>query len=155
MTGLVVLNNAIDTDHLDRLNAVMVPEALELFRMESTHHNFEGTFLHLSCYVHHDGQFTVAGSGNISQVPPVYKENLYPDIFANPIAAKIFSNIIGPQPELRYLHGTTEPPLVASNLLSQAFTIFLRLFSIAVSYSLGPARQSPSTSPCRSPVPAP
>ena len=45
MTGLVVVNNAIDTDHLDRLNAVMVPEALELFRMESTHHNFEGIFL--------------------------------------------------------------------------------------------------------------
>ena len=40
-------------------------------------------------------------------MPPVYKENLYADIFANPIAAKVLQNILGPKPQLRYLHGNT------------------------------------------------
>jgi hypothetical protein len=37
---VLVLNNAIDTAHLDALNSRMVPEAKVLYARESTHHNF-------------------------------------------------------------------------------------------------------------------
>ena len=68
----------------------MIPEALELRKMETTHENGPGT-------------------GNISQVPPLDKEYLFRDIFANGIGTAILNNILGPMPELRYINGNTVP----------------------------------------------
>jgi hypothetical protein len=77
----------------------MVPESLEMVKMKTTHENGPGNIL--------DRPTKHLGTGNISQVPPLDKEVLFADIFANPVAGTILSNILGPKPELRYLHGNT------------------------------------------------
>lgn len=64
--GLVVLKNAVSVDHLDRLNARMVPEAKELYTRPSTHRNF--------------GQNT----GNIQQEPILEDGFVFQDVIANP-----------------------------------------------------------------------
>lgn len=43
------------------------------------------------------------GSGNLIHFPPLSKEYLFKDVYANPIAGTIISNIIGLNPELRYV----------------------------------------------------
>src|SRR5271155_1407150 len=45
----------------------------------------------------------IVGCGNYIQFPPLHPEYVFEDVFANPIAGAILSNILGPQPELRYL----------------------------------------------------
>jgi len=43
------------------------------------------------------------GCGNYIQFPPLYPQYIFEDVFANRIVGTILSNILGPQPELRYL----------------------------------------------------
>jgi len=86
--GLVVLEDAIDPAHLDKLNERMVKEAIQLLSLENAHFNGVGT-------------------GNISQVPPVYPGYVFKDIYANPFGAAIISAILGPRPQLRFLRANT------------------------------------------------
>ena len=53
----------------------------------------------------------IVGCGNYIQFPPLYPEFLFEDVFANPIAGAILANILGPQPELRYLATNSVPSL--------------------------------------------
>lgn len=87
--GLVVLENAISPDHLDKLNARMMPEAKYLYAQKNTHHNF-GT-----------------GTGNIQQEPPQEAEYIFLDVIANPFATEIISCMLGPKPQLRFLSANT------------------------------------------------
>lgn len=43
----------------------------------------------------------------MSQVPPIEKEHMYPEIYANKPTATVLSNILGPRPELRYIRTNT------------------------------------------------
>jgi hypothetical protein len=81
----------------------MSSDVLKLITMEHTENGDGRTDVHLVSYV--------SGTGNIAQVPPLYKEYLFGDIFANPIATAILNNILGPRPELRYLNSNTVLPL--------------------------------------------
>jgi hypothetical protein len=77
----------------------MIPEAYELAKMATTQQNQYGIPLNFGV--------DVKGTGNIAQYPPVYPEFLYEDVFANPIATTVLSNILGPKPELRFLHSNS------------------------------------------------
>ncbi|RDW64641.1 hypothetical protein BP6252_10292 [Coleophoma cylindrospora] len=87
--GVVVLANAIDPAHLDRLNARMVPEAKSLFAQEATHHNFG------------------LGTGNIQQDAVVDQDYIFDDVIANPFAVAVTECMLGPNPMLRFQSSNT------------------------------------------------
>ncbi|KAL3477444.1 hypothetical protein BJX99DRAFT_269853 [Aspergillus californicus] len=87
--GLVVLANAVSTEHLDKLNERMVPEAKTLYARSSTHRNFGSK------------------TGNIQQEPVLEKEFVFQDVVANPFALQVVQCMFGPQPALRFYSANT------------------------------------------------
>ncbi|KAJ0115451.1 hypothetical protein J7T55_012731 [Diaporthe amygdali] len=87
--GIVVLKNAVNVDHLDKLNARMVPEAKDLYSRPSTHRNF--------------GQNT----GNIQQEPVLKDGYIFQDVIANPWATDVIQCMLGPRPTLRFYSANT------------------------------------------------
>ncbi|KAH8893602.1 hypothetical protein GQ53DRAFT_805170 [Thozetella sp. PMI_491] len=87
--GIVVLKNAVDVAHLDKLQARMVPEAHELYARPSTHRNF--------------GQST----GNIQQEPVLEEGYIFEDVLANPWATDVIQCMLGPQPHMRFYSANT------------------------------------------------
>jgi ectoine hydroxylase-related dioxygenase (phytanoyl-CoA dioxygenase family) len=87
--GIVVLENAIDTAHLDTLNAILSAEALEIATDPFHHFNF--------------GKETQ----NMDQAPPPTRELMFKDVWCNPFAAAILSGMLGPRPVLHYANGNT------------------------------------------------
>lgn len=87
--GIIALENAVNTAHLDKLNARMIPEAQKLYSNETTHRNF--------------GQAT----GNIQQEPVVEADYIFEDILANPWATSIIEHMVGPTPQLRFYSANT------------------------------------------------
>lgn len=87
--GLVVLKNAVDVDHLDKLEARMVPEARDLYPRPSTHRNF--------------GHNT----GNIQQEPVLEDGYIFQDVIANPWATEVIQCMLGPRPTLRFYSANT------------------------------------------------
>lgn len=87
--GLVVLKNAVSVEHLERLNARMVPEARELYARPETHRNFGST------------------TGNIQQEPVLERDYLFDDILANPWATAVVQCMFGPRPSLRFYSANT------------------------------------------------
>lgn len=87
--GLVVLKNAVAVDHLDKLNARMVPEAQELYARPTTHRNF--------------GDKT----GNIQQEPVLEDGFIFEDVLANPWATDVIQCMLGPRPTLRFYSANT------------------------------------------------
>lgn len=87
--GLVVLKNAVDPAHLDKLNERMVPEAQELYARPSTHRNFGSR------------------TGNIQQEPVLEKGYVFDDVLANPWAAEVIECMLGPRPHLRFYSANT------------------------------------------------
>lgn len=87
--GLVVLSNAVSTDHLDKLNERMVPESKTLYERSSTHRNFG------------------AKTGNIQQEPVLEKDYVFQDVVANPFALQVVECMLGPRPSLRFYSANT------------------------------------------------
>ncbi|KAJ9134629.1 Kanamycin B dioxygenase [Pleurostoma richardsiae] len=87
--GMVVLKNAVDAAHLDKLNARMVPEAQELFGRPSTHRNFGDS------------------TGNIQQEPVLEETYVFEDVIANPWATDVIQCMLGPKPRLRFYSANT------------------------------------------------
>ncbi|ORY70922.1 uncharacterized protein BCR38DRAFT_453603 [Pseudomassariella vexata] len=87
--GLVVLENAVDTSHLDTLNARMVHEAESLYTRPTTHRNFGST------------------TGNIQQEPVLEPNYIFQDVIANPWAVDVIQCMLGPHPKLRFYSANT------------------------------------------------
>lgn len=87
--GIVILENVVDTTHLDHLNSILTPEALEIANNPNHHFNF--------------GKHT----RNMDQAPPPTKELMYKDIWANSFACAVLSAILGPRPVIHYANGNT------------------------------------------------
>jgi ectoine hydroxylase-related dioxygenase (phytanoyl-CoA dioxygenase family) len=87
--GIVVLENAIDTVHIDILNAKLSKEALEVAQKPDWHFNF--------------GKETL----NMDQAPPPTKDLMFKDVWCNPFAAAILSATLGPKPVIHYANGNT------------------------------------------------
>lgn len=87
--GIVILDNAIDSSHLDTLNALLSKEALEIASDPDHHFNF--------------GKETQ----NMDQAPPPQLDLMFKDIWCNPFAAAVLGGILGPQPVVHYANGNT------------------------------------------------
>lgn len=87
--GIIILDNAISTSHIDTLNAKLSPEALEIANDPAHHFNF--------------GKHT----RNMDQAPPPTKEYMFKDVWCNPFAAAILSAVLGPKPVIHYANGNT------------------------------------------------
>ena len=87
--GIVILENAVDTAHIDTLNALLSREALELAADPDHHFNF--------------GKQT----RNMDQAPPPRQDLMFKDIWCNPFAAAILAGILGPRPVVHYANGNT------------------------------------------------
>ena len=51
-----------------------------------------------------------AGTGNVSQIPPLTPDWLHRDFYANPHMIRVVENILGPKPELRFLNSNVAVP---------------------------------------------
>jgi hypothetical protein len=87
--GIVVLDNAISTEHLDTLNNKLVPEALEIANDPDHHFNF--------------GKHT----RNMDQAPPPTRDLMFKDVWNNPFAAAVLAAVMGPRPVIHYANGNT------------------------------------------------
>ncbi|KAL7756839.1 hypothetical protein ACKLNR_013832 [Fusarium oxysporum f. sp. zingiberi] len=87
--GLIVIENAIDPAHLDKLNERMLSDAKKLRARKTTHVNFN------------------PGSNNIQQEPPTDKGYLFEDVIANPWAAHILESALGRDPKVRFYSANT------------------------------------------------
>jgi hypothetical protein len=87
--GIIILDNAIDTAHIDTLNDKLSPEALEIANNPAHHFNF--------------GKET----RNMDQAPPPTKELMFKDVWNNPFAAAILAATLGPRPVIHYANGNT------------------------------------------------
>ncbi|CAH0056904.1 unnamed protein product [Clonostachys solani] len=97
--GLVVIENAIDVEIIDKLNTRMLQDTEKLLKGQGQVH-----FNHLNENVASKG---AAAGGNLSQVPPLQKEWLFPEIYANKHATRVVSNILGPRPEVHFIRTNT------------------------------------------------
>ncbi|KAI7968251.1 hypothetical protein EIK77_010421 [Talaromyces pinophilus] len=87
--GIVILNNAVETTHLDKLNARMVSEAQTLYAKSTTHRNFGPT------------------TGNIQQEPVLEDGYIFSDIIANTFATQVVECMLGPGLALRFHSANT------------------------------------------------
>ncbi|WVQ63678.1 uncharacterized protein L199_001831 [Kwoniella botswanensis] len=97
--GLVVVENAIPVELVDKLNERMLKDTEKLLGGGGQVH-----FNHLNQNAATKG---AAAGGNLSQVPPLEKEWLFPEIFANKHGARIVNNILGPKPEVHFCRTNT------------------------------------------------
>lgn len=87
--GIIVLENAIDTAHLDALEELLGPEAEEVAKDPDHHFNF--------------GKST----RNMDQAPPLIPDLMFMDVWANPMACSILRAILGPDIMCHYANGNT------------------------------------------------
>ncbi|KAK6537157.1 hypothetical protein TWF694_011354 [Orbilia ellipsospora] len=88
-SGVVVLENVVDSTHLDAINSVMSLEARGIVKLPDEKFNF--------------GRET----GNINQSPPLKREFMYPDVWVNPFVLPVVSSMLGPEPVLHLATGNT------------------------------------------------
>lgn len=91
--GLVVLENAVDLEHVDTLNGLLSTEAEAMAKLPTTHFNDNSV----------DGKPT----GNMSQGPPLDPSLMYEHVWANKPAATVLSSLLGPRPTVTYINGNT------------------------------------------------
>ncbi|KAK5309050.1 hypothetical protein LTR93_012275 [Exophiala xenobiotica] len=91
--GLVVLENAVDIEHMDSLNAILSKEAVEMAKIPTTHFN--------------NNAIDSKPTGNMSQGPPLEPSSMFDDIWANGPAVSVISSILGPKPHVNYVNGNT------------------------------------------------
>ncbi|TKA82018.1 hypothetical protein B0A55_01720 [Friedmanniomyces simplex] len=90
--GFFVLENAIDDDLVDKLYNRMVED--------------NETYLSKPHMTWNQGSKTK----NVSQIPPLTTEWLHKDFYANVHVLRILENLLGPQPELRFLNANVACP---------------------------------------------
>lgn len=90
--GFVCLSNAISHESLDKISEQMSRDTNDILKHPGTHFN--------------QGKAT----RNISQPPPLSKEFLIREVWANPHAISVLENIIGPKPQLSFVNSNTALP---------------------------------------------
>lgn len=89
--GLVVLEDVIEHNKLDKLNVKMLEDAAKL--------QAKGD----------DGPYNY-NKGNIQQDPPLINSFFDPSIYLNKIGTQVTSSVLGPQPRLTFISGNTALP---------------------------------------------
>ena len=84
------------------MNARMAADAMDISVRDDTHFNgLKGMSLIILV--------NSPETGNFTQYPNVFPEYLFEDIFCNRMVAKVLNNVLGPNPELRFINGNTVP----------------------------------------------
>ncbi|KAL3704576.1 hypothetical protein TMatcc_008247 [Talaromyces marneffei ATCC 18224] len=91
--GIVVLENAVNVEHVDNLNQILTSEAEALAALPTTHLN--------------NNSKGAGKTGNMSQAPPVTNELMYEDIWANGPASSVIASNLGPTPHVTYVNRNT------------------------------------------------
>ncbi|KAJ5210531.1 hypothetical protein N7491_010338 [Penicillium cf. griseofulvum] len=94
--GIVVVENVIPHDYLNRLNKKMIEDAYSLRSKNG------------DCPFNYN-------PGNIQQDAPPVREYFEPSIFMNPIATQITSSALGPRPKWTFCSGNSAMPPTAEN----------------------------------------
>lgn len=110
--GLVVLENAVEMDHVDKLNGILSEEAHVMAKMPTTHFNDvrDRGCLSSSTTVlltFSQNSASAESTGNMSQGPPLTPYLMFTDIWANKAASAVISNVLGPNPHVNYVNGNT------------------------------------------------
>lgn len=92
--GIVVLENAVNPDHIDKLNSVLSADTEILAKLPTTHFNNTEDYGDLP-------------SGNMTQGPSLDPELMFADVWANGPAAAVLNSILGPKPCVNYANGNT------------------------------------------------
>jgi hypothetical protein len=90
--GFSAISNAIDSATIDKLNTRMLEDTPKYLNRPTLHYN--------------QGQ----KARNISQTPPLSKDWMFQEIWANPHAMTILEHILGPEPECRFVNSNTALP---------------------------------------------
>ncbi|KAK4049900.1 hypothetical protein OIO90_005289 [Microbotryomycetes sp. JL221] len=93
--GIAVLENAVDPEHCDKINEIMVNELPELIKSPNVHWNDD---------IRAPPE---KRTGNLNQRPPMRPELLYEDIYANKCGAAVLENIIGPNAVCNFVDSNT------------------------------------------------
>jgi ectoine hydroxylase-related dioxygenase (phytanoyl-CoA dioxygenase family) len=88
VSGIVILENAVDIAHLEAIDNILGPEAVVLATVSDQHHNF--------------GVVTT-----LSQAPPVTENLMFDDVWVNPFVLHIMEAILGAHPILHLVNGNT------------------------------------------------
>jgi hypothetical protein len=90
--GVVVLYNAIPEELIDKLNKKMTEDSIRIQDLEGTHF--------------HQGKNTK----NMSVAPPLTKEWIMREFWANAHVVKIVEHVLGPKPELVFVRSNSTLP---------------------------------------------
>ncbi|KAK4050236.1 hypothetical protein OIV83_003557 [Microbotryomycetes sp. JL201] len=93
--GIAVLENAIEPEHCDAINEIMVNELPELIKNPKVHWNDD---------IRAPPE---KRTGNLNQRPPMRPELMFEDVYANKCAAAVLSNIVGPNPVCNFVDSNT------------------------------------------------
>ncbi|PCG97591.1 Phytanoyl-CoA dioxygenase [Penicillium occitanis (nom. inval.)] len=102
--GIVVIENAINIDIVDKLNERMLKDTEKLLNDQQA-----------AIYNHLNEDTSLKGAlegGNLSQVPPIEPEWFFPEVYGNKHGVRVMSAILGPRPEVHFLRSNT---LLATN----------------------------------------
>ncbi|KXJ94713.1 hypothetical protein Micbo1qcDRAFT_173493 [Microdochium bolleyi] len=89
--GLVVVEDAVPHEHIDKLNTKMTEDALTLRARGA------------------DGPYNY-NLGNLQQDPPPWAEYFHPSIFTNRIGTQITSSVLGPRPKWTFCSANSAMP---------------------------------------------
>lgn len=124
--GIIILNNAIETSHLDALNQSLAPEAARI-ASDLT-----------------DSQFNFGRkTQNITQLTPSVPELMFEDVWANPFAAGILSAILGPRPTITFARGNTALKSTDRQPVHSDLEFAHPLFPFAIAINIGLVDISP------------
>ncbi|KAL9062496.1 MAG: hypothetical protein Q9161_009797, partial [Pseudevernia consocians] len=90
--GIVIIPNAIHISALDALRGQMSKELPVLLSLPSVQYN--------------QGKANL----NVSQSPPLSRDFLFKEVWANERAVSVIENLLGPKPQLAYVGGNTALP---------------------------------------------
>jgi hypothetical protein len=90
--GVVILYNAIPEELIDKLNKKMTEDSIRIQELDGTHF--------------HQGKHTK----NMSVPPPLSKEWIMKEFWANTHVVKIVEHILGPKPELVFVRSNSTLP---------------------------------------------
>lgn len=89
--GLVLLEDMIDPNHLDKINDFMVADTEKELKKENLHRNF--------------------GVENIQQAPPLHLPELFfDDVYINKLLFHAVTSVLGPKPRMNLISGNNALP---------------------------------------------
>ena len=105
--GVVIIQNAIPTHLLDKVNEQMDRDYEKLSKSKGRMH-FSGRY---------ESGVPAPEGGNLSQSQPFTLEHFLPEIYGNVHAGEVIADILGPRPEVHYMRANSLLPTKEKQLV--------------------------------------